>query len=186
VNSITNMATNTVQGFMEDLSLLRIPAWWQNPWLIALALLLLIAAALFRRTFYLRRRMRTKPAGIGVSQPGEPPHLVALRQLADLRQRLPRMEAYDFNIECSRILRTYVAARFDLPILFQTTREFLEHVRDSAGLEEDSRMSLGNYLHAWDAVKFGRREMTQVKMGEDLGYAEEFVNRTAALEATPK
>lgn len=176
MNTLTNIGTNGVAGFIEDLTLLRIPPWWQSPWFIALVLAALAVLVFAGRKFYVRWRATHFAAKAGANAPKEPAHLVALRRLAELRSKMVHLEAYDFTIECSNVLREYIGDRFQLAIVYQTTREFLETAHANPALNAEQRAKLGDYLHHADRVKFGRHGMSREEMTQAIDYAERFVN----------
>ncbi len=175
MNAVTNLATNGLDRFMEDLSLVRIPPWWQSPWFILLALAGLTLLILAGRRLYLRWHPQTAPAGPETYVPAELPHVVALRRLEELRARMDELGAYRLTIECSWVLRKYIEARFQLRIVYQTTREFLGHAQTHSALSEEQRQSLGQYLRFCDMVKFARRGATRPEMVQLLDYAVAFV-----------
>lgn len=179
MNNITNIGTNALEGFIEDLTLVRIPPWWQSPWFVLLILAALALLVLAGRRWWLRRKLRV-PMPEVKSTPSELPHIAALRRLRELRERMAKLAAYEFCTECSLILREYIAVRFKLAIIYQTTREFLEHAQTNPALGPDHREKLGQYLHFADGVKFGRRDMSRDEMGKMIDYAEAFVNSSAA------
>jgi hypothetical protein len=179
---LTNLFTNGVQGFMEDLTLVRIPPWWESPWFILLVLVLLAGLVLWGRRVYLRRQLQAGQGPARPVTPGEPPHLTALRQLEELRRRIDELGHYRLIIECSWVLRRYIEARFSLGIVYQTTREFLGHARTHAALAAEPRASLGRYLQFCDLVKFARRDASREEMVQLLDYAVAFV-KTCAQEA---
>jgi hypothetical protein len=176
---LTNFFTNGVAGFMEDLSLVRIPPWWQSPWFLLLVLALVVALGLWGRRIYLLRQLKAARRPTGPVAPGELPHLIALRQLEELRQRLDELGAYRLMIEASWVLRRYLEARFELRIVYQTTREFLRHAQTHAALAEAQRQSLGHYLKLCDLVKFARRGASREEMVQLLDYAVAFVQTCA-------
>jgi hypothetical protein len=179
VNSVTNIGTNALDGFIEDLTLIRIAPWWQSPWFVVLLLAVLICAVLAGCRWWMRRS-HVAPATVAKASSMEPAHVSALRRLQALRQAMGEMSAYDFCTECSLILRQYIGARFDLAIVYQTTREFLEQAHTSPSLGLDHREKLGQYLHFADGVKFGRGDMSRDEMGRMIEYAEAFVKSSAA------
>lgn len=183
MNTLTNIGTNAVPGFIEDLTLVRIPPWWQSPWFIALVLLVLAVLVVFGRKFYVRWRAQQRAAKTEASASKEPAHLVALRRFAELRNKMGQLEAYDFTIECSQVLREYIGDRFQLSIVFQTTREFLETARNHSALNSEQRAKLGDYLHHADRVKFGRHGMSREEMSQAIDYAEQFVNVSKPKES---
>ncbi len=176
MNTLTNIGSNGVPGFIEDLTLVRIPPWWQSPWFIALMLLAVAVLVFAGRKFYVRWQLQHQTRAGQEKVSGEAAHLIALRKLATLRGKMGTMSAYEFTIECSQVLREYIGARFQLAIVFQTTREFLETAHASPALNVEQRAKLGDYLHHCDRVKFGRHDMSREQMAQMLDYAEQFVN----------
>ena len=179
MNDVTNMAanaaTNAVAAFMEDLTLVRIPPWWQSPWFILLFLLSLGVLIFAGRRLYIRLHLKQAEKKEEALPPLELPHLTALRLLEALRAKMDELGPYRLTIECSWVLRKYIEARFTLRIVYQTTREFLRHAQTHAALNEEQRGSLGQYLQFCDKVKFARRGATRDEMVQLLDYAVAFV-----------
>jgi hypothetical protein len=175
--------TNEVPGFVEDLTLLPIPPWWQSPWFLAAVLVLVVGLLLAAvRWFPVVRRglvsRRRRAAGPG---PGEPPEVWARRRLDELAAQARSLGPYRLATECSWVLRLYLETRFALPIIFQTTREFLEHIRSGEVLGEEARGALGRYLAGCDRVKFGRGRLDDSQTEALLTEARAFVNLGAAV-----
>lgn len=165
---------------IEDLTLVPVPVWWQSPWFIALVVLALAVAG-----FYVRRwwKNRPQPAPVAPSvPPGPPPHLEALRRLAELRARHAKLDAYAVAIECSDILRTYIEARFTLPIRYQTTREFLGAAQAAPELNAEAQSQLGEFLKFFDQLKFARANAPAEKTLGTIDGAEQFVRRCIPAE----
>jgi hypothetical protein len=175
MNALTNIATNSVEGFMEDLSLVRIPPWWQSPWFILVVLASLVVLILAGRRLYIRLHLKVSPPEPETQVPIELPHLIALRRLEELRAKMDELGPYRLTIECSWVLRKYIEARFKLRIVYQTTREFLGHAQTHSALSEEQRQSLGQYLRFCDMVKFARRGASREEMVQLLDYAVAFV-----------
>lgn len=167
--------TNAVPNLVEDLTLVPVPVWWHNPWLIALAAVALglVVRALYRRW----RRRPAVPVATPPPPPGPPPHLEALRRLAELRATHAQRGAYPVAIEASDILRTYLERRFEVPIRFQTTREFLAATEQIPGLDDDLRSRLGEWLAVLDRVKFARAAATAEHTLALIDQGEQFVRR---------
>ena len=158
---------------IEDLTLVPVPAWWENPWVWVAALVVLALA-----TWAFLHWWRSRPVKVATTPlppPGPPPHLEALRRLAELRVRVDRVPAYDAAIECSDILRIYVEARFALPIRFQTTREFLDAAQSHSALGNDPQRDLGEFLRLFDAIKFARADAQPAQLRQTLDGAETFI-----------
>jgi hypothetical protein len=175
MNQLTNMATNSAQAFLEDLSLVRIPPWWQSPWFILLFLCSLAVLVLAGRRLYIRFRLSRSQKPAPELPPLELPHITALRLLEALRAKMDELGPYRLTIECSWVLRKYIEARFKLRIVYQTTREFLRHAQTHSALSEEQRASLGQYLQFCDKVKFARRGATKEEMVQLIDYAVAFV-----------
>jgi hypothetical protein len=165
--------TNAV--IIEDLTLVPVPVWWQSPWFIALVVIGLAATGFFLWRWW-KNRPQPAPAAPPVP-PGPPPHLEALRRLADLRARHAALDAYAVAIECSDILRTYIEARFGLPIRFQTTREFLGAARSAPELSGEAQTQLGVFLSFFDRLKFARANAQPAETLEAIDGAEQFIKR---------
>jgi len=165
--------TNTL--IIEDLTLVPVPVWWQSPWFIALVVIVLVVAGIFLRRWW---KNRPQPAPVApVIPPGPPPHLEALRRLAELRERHAKLDAYAVAIDCSDILRNYIEARFALPIRFQTTREFLVAAQAAPELGPEAQAQLGVFLHFFDRLKFARVNAPASETLEAIDGAEQFVRR---------
>lgn len=160
---------------IEDLTLVPVPAWWENPWVWVA-----VAGALGIAIYFFRRWWKNRPRPVAVpppTPPGPPPHLEALRRLAELRTRYQQMPAYDAALECSDILRTYIQARFTLPIRYQTTREFLGAAQTQPLLNEAQRAELGEFLRFFDLVKFARASARPEQTLSAIDYAENFIRQ---------
>lgn len=185
MNNLTNIASNSVPGFMEDLSLVRVPPWWLNPWFLTLALLIMAVGVFCGWRLYQRWKNRPLSESTAAAVLGEAADVVALRQLAALRARMAELSAYEFTTQCSLVLRSFIEGRFRLAIMYQTTREFLAAAQRDPAMDAHRREALGGYLHACDVVKFGRAEMSRQQMAELIDYAEQFVRVSAEMEARP-
>lgn len=163
-------------NIIEDLTLLPMPAWWQNPWVIAGIALAVIALVVLVWKYL----PKPKPAPPQVVIPTGPPEdLEALKRLDALRQKLTQLGHYSLSIEVSDILRDYVSARFGLPMKFQTTLEFLETASQNEALQAAHRGELGRFLGFCDLVKFAKGEANLAQQTQLLDTAETFVKSTA-------
>jgi hypothetical protein len=170
----------TNQTLIEDLTLVHVPQWWENPWAW-----LAIAAALFAVVYFVRRWLRNRPIPLKpaiVEPPGPPAHLEALKRLEELRARHSTMSAYNVAVECSDILRRYIERRFASPIRFQTTREFLGAIHSSPELSGESRGELGAFLRFFDGIKFAQEGADPARTAAAIDGAERFVRRCIPVE----
>ena len=177
MNRMTNIA------IIEDLTLVPVPQWWQNPWAWVA-----ITTALVVIGYFVRRWWRSRPAPVPAvlaPPPGPPPHLEALRRMTDLRARHASLGPYEVALECSDILRRYIEGRFALPIRFQTTREFLGAAQSEPLLGPEPRLELGEFLNFFDRLKFARDTATSSETLAAIDGAERFIRRCIPEEKTP-
>jgi hypothetical protein len=124
-----------------------------SPWLIffavfmALAIIGLIAWFVARA---LRRRAVPPPL----------PHDRALAMLEQVRSQITRLNPYRFSIRVSDILRQYVTEQFNLPVIRQTSVEFLAGLRIVSPFSEEEKLLLEDFLNRCDLIKFARYEAT--------------------------
>lgn len=171
---------NTNEGIIEDLRLVPVPSLWSNPltWII-------IAAVAISSIYFLRRWLKSRPIPLKPQAPplpGPPAHVVALNRLQELRARHSKLTAYQVALECSDILRRYIEARFELPIRYQTTREFLGAAQMNTELNADSRVELGKFLEFFDGIKFAQESATAERTSAAIDDAERFVRKCIPAE----
>lgn len=173
----------TNETLIEDLRLVPIPQWWQNPWAW-----LLIALVVGAGVYIFRRWLKSRPLPLKLPKsppPGPPAHLDALHRLELLRLRHAKLSAHDVAVECSDILRRYIEARFGLPIRYQTTREFLGAARQNPELSPESREELGVFLGFFDGLKFAQVSASAEQTGAAIDGAERFVRKCIPVENVP-
>ena len=149
---------------------------------IALAVLLLLAGAVYLLMRYLHKRGKHisdlfKPA------PPLPAHIVAIEALEKLRnEKLWQNNKHKLYYSgLSDILRTYLAGRFEVGAMEMTTDEILEALRD-VDIEQKQKMSLLSVLRDADLVKFAKAEPEAEE--NELAYdkAFYFVENTKPIE----
>jgi hypothetical protein len=171
---------NTNEDIIEDLRLVPVPSIWNNPltWVI-------VAIAVAAVIYFLARWFKSRPIPLKPQSPplpGPPPHVIALNRLQDLRARHSRISAYEVALECSDILRRYIETRFQSPIRYQTTREFLGAAHVSGELSADSRIELGKFLEFFDGIKFAQESALPGRTGAAIDDAERFVRKCIPAE----
>lgn len=90
--------------------------------------------------------------------PIEPPHLIALRRLEDLR-REQLLEAGEFKLfydKLSEIAREYLENRFQIRALEMTTEEFLISLGRMDFLSSAQKKNLAEFMQYSDLVKFAK------------------------------
>lgn len=172
----------TNETFIEDLMLVRIPAWWENPWLLVLATLALGGIVYFVTRIFTRRTGSSAEVPV-IS--GPPPHEEFLRRLEALRKRRQELTPYQLAIEVGEILRGYLEAKYAFGIQYQTTREFLDSVVSDSRFNPGHRATLSEFLTLCDAVKFAQRPATEAEQGGLMDTAERFIRECAGLASNP-
>ncbi len=140
---------------------LRIPRWL---WISALAILLLTAL------YFLVRYLWKSPASPFTPEPIIPPHIIAQKALAALRNESWIPEP--FFVQLSLILRIYLENRFHLNAPESTTEELTEK------LQPEHRDALGPLFTQADLVKFARADAQQAALQTAFQTVENFVTQT--------
>ena len=145
------------------------------PWALGT---LALAALLFFGIRYLRYRRENRDF-FGRPIVSDPPHVVALRRLDKIRgQKLwQNNRQKQFYTEVTDALRQYMAARYGIAALEQTTAEIFDALRDK---EIDSRLyaEVKSLFELADFVKFAKHTASEGENEEAIPTAVRFVNMT--------
>jgi hypothetical protein len=146
------------------------------PLVVVLAILLgavLVALLCWALVRWLRRPRRV------VAAPALPPYPWALKQLDELAARRPdQQEQWEqFYEQLSHVLRFYLAWRFQVPLLEQTTSEALR----SLTLPDSAHRQFKELLESADLVKFARANQGD-KSTQHLEWARQLVTSNAPPE----
>ena len=107
----------------------------------------------------------------------------ALEALAQIAQRIEDINAYQFSIETSDILRSYVTEQYGLPVTRQTSVEFLERVARNPQFSPEEKTLLEDFLSRCDLIKFARYDATSADSTLLLEEATRFVKGGEKLVA---
>ena len=128
---------------------------------------------------WLITRRRKKPV------PPKLPRQRALEALDSIEQLVEQMNAYEFSIRVSDILRAYVTEQFGLPVTRQTSVEFLERLARNPQFSGDEKTLLEDFLSRCDLIKFARYNATSADSKLLLEEAIRFVKGGETLVAVP-
>jgi hypothetical protein len=84
------------------------------------------------------------------------PKEVAKRRLQGVKSRISTDNSYDFSIEVSDILRSFIEQQFGIRAVRQTTIEFLGEASSNPHFDLAQKERLHHFLVACDAIKFAR------------------------------
>ena len=140
---------------------------------IAVIAVLVIAGVLW---ILLRRRAVRKQA--------PPPWTVALDTIGHIRTDLHngRANAASAIVSLTDVIRSYLEVRFHLRVEHQTTREFLDDIRNGGPLDSKQSSFLKEFLNSADMVKFARAPADVMLFDEAASRAETLVRETAVAE----
>jgi hypothetical protein len=82
------------------------------------------------------------------------PKEIARRRLEEARAKIPTAGPYDFGVEVSDILRSFIEQQFGIKAVRQTTFEFLNEAAHTAFFDVARQEKLRRFLGACDAIKF--------------------------------
>jgi hypothetical protein len=84
------------------------------------------------------------------------PKNFARKRLQDARERVSSANAYEFGVEVSDILRSFIEQQFGIRAMRQTTSEFLYEASHTSFFDLSRREKLRHFLDTCDAIKFAR------------------------------
>jgi hypothetical protein len=82
------------------------------------------------------------------------PKEIARRRLEEAKARISTANPYEFGIEVSDILRSFIEQQFGIKAVRQTTFEFLNEAAHTAFFDVSRQEKLRRFLGACDAIKF--------------------------------
>lgn len=103
----------------------------------------------------------------------------ARAELALLKSR--EFETYEFGVQISDVLRTYLEEQFGLKARTATSLEFLGQIRNHQGFTEEEKESLKQFLETVDLIKFARQDAAKSELERLFASAEGVVNKAAEV-----
>jgi hypothetical protein len=142
------------------------------PWLVACVVLVVLAIlGAVVVAIVIAQKHRPLP-------PPPTPREIARRELEALREKVGRLEPYEFSIAVSDVLRSYINGEFRLQARQQTSPEFLAAIANSVKFSEKDKILLARFLERCDLIKFARIAASQEDSNELLKSASDFVEST--------
>ena len=148
-----------------------------------LIIALLLAAAAYAAVRILHHYGRTV-TDLFKTPPPLPPHVVAIKALEALHhQKLWQNGKYkQYYSGITDILRTYIAARYDVGAMEMTSDEIITAMRGVEELPQKCAMDLTEILRNGDLVKFAKAEPDSEQNENDYWRAYYFVEETKVQE----
>jgi hypothetical protein len=84
------------------------------------------------------------------------PKEIARRRLEKAKARISADNAYEFSVEVSDILRSFIEQQFGIKAVRQTTIEFLNEASQTSHFDLAHQERLRHFLAACDEIKFAR------------------------------
>jgi len=150
------------------------PVWfWPYPlWMtICAALAFLLVSAGF---IYLAQRLLRRRSRILTNRER------AIKALNALRDGMAGTDPYNFGVEVSDDVRSYIQAEHDLSATRQTSIEFLQSIADHVLFTENEKAGLAVILERTDMLKYARAEAGESEMLDLLETAVRFVRGEVA------
>ena len=145
------------------------------PWV---GLALLVAALIWLLVRWIRLRRQNRDF-FGKPVVKDPPHIVALRSLEKTRaQKLWQVgKQKQFYTQVTDAVRQYIAARYDVPALEQTSAEMFHDLEDKQ-IDPSLTEPLKELFTTADFVKFAKHAATDQENENAIPTAVRFVNET--------
>jgi hypothetical protein len=155
--------------------------WLHDNWYWVAGALALIAA-IIGWIWYMRKRPKIEAAPKVVT-PYVPPHIIALNQLKELRDKKLWQEGLikEYYISLSDIIREYLEKRYVIKTHEKTTDEIFTSLK-YIDISDENRNLLRKILLLSDLVKFAKEKPLPPENEEAIQNAIDFVERTQRME----
>jgi len=148
------------------------------PWLAAFWLIVVIALLIV----YLVKRKKNKVEKI--AELTEPPYVIALRKLEEIRQEKAWTQGRykEYHTAITDVLRVYIENVYELPAMEMTSDEIITHLSFIKSEQATAYTSLRQLLQLADLVKFAKWVPLPEENENSLIGAVMFVNQTKTVE----
>jgi hypothetical protein len=133
--------------------------------------------------WYLRRRRGSESAFLP-SRPEEPAHMIALRELDELKARKlwQKNEFKEYYSRLTEIVRRYMERRYRIPAMEMTSVEIQRAWKESGEDRENLAGNLNLLLNLADLVKFAKERPVASDNEENMERAYDFVQKTKLVK----
>jgi len=154
-------------------------------WFFAIILPLLAAG-----TFFLLRYLRSRNVALVMEQAGpvRPAHEIAYDRLLKLQELglIEQGKIREHYYILSEIIRTYLEARYELPVVERTTSEAYKELLASGKIKRKEVALIKDFLEECDLVKFAKAVPEPEKITEDFENGSSIIDMTKIIPVTPE
>lgn len=172
------MQVDMQKGMMDIKGPLEIPFYWDMKLILIIIGNILIALII---AFFFYNRMDKVKEKLAPLKPAIPPHIVALQQLNELKDKKTFEDinqTKEYYSELTEVLRRYIEFSFGIRALESTSDEIKEGIAKHLNLSKDLETRFGDLLVTADLAKFAKVNPTPSENETYLKLAFEFVNTT--------
>ena len=172
----TDMAITDIKGVYKA------PIWWWGifRWVLLALLLAGVGVAGYYLITYLQSRKRTEDGNEAATEPLRPAEEVALEKLDAIKEKKiwQQGQVKEYYTQLTDVVREYIARRFEVSSVEQTSDETLRDIRPLLNERKDLYDQLRKMLTLADLVKFAKWSATPDENELSLRNAYTFVKET--------
>ena len=172
----TDMAITDIKGVYKA------PIWWWGifRWVLLAVLLAGVGVAGYYLITYLQRRKLKEAGNEVVTEPLRPAEEVALEKLDAIKEKKiwQQGQVKEYYTQLTDVVREYIARRFEVSSVEQTSDETLRDIRPLLSERKDLYEQLRKMLTLADLVKFAKWSTTPDENELSLRNAYTFVKET--------
>ena len=172
----TDMAITDIKGVYKA------PVWWWGifRWVLLAVLLAGVGVAGYYLITYLQRRKLEEAGNEVVTEPLRPAEEVALEKLDAIKEKKiwQQGQVKEYYTQLTDVVREYIARRFEVSSVEQTSDETLRDIRPLLSERKDLYDQLRKMLTLADLVKFAKWSTTPDENELSLRNAYTFVQET--------
>ena len=172
----TDMAITDIKGVYKA------PIWWWGifRWVLLALLLVGVGVAGYYLITYLQRRKLEEAGNEVVTEPLRPAEEVALEKLDAIKEKKiwQQGQVKEYYTQLTDVVREYIARRFEVSSVEQTSDETLRDIRPLLSERKDLYDQLRKMLTLADLVKFAKWSTTPDENELSLRNAYTFVKET--------